>query len=58
LVSPIPSPSHPRLKETMRSVIDWRGIHNPSGHKTNLVNLAKNKRHSQKYGIALILSWS
>ncbi len=44
LVSPLPNPSHSRLKETMRSVIYWREVYIiPSGHKTNLVNLAKTR---------------
>jgi hypothetical protein len=28
LVSPLPNPSHSHLKDTMRSVIYWKGIHN------------------------------
>ncbi len=55
LVSPLPNPSHSCLKETMRSVIYWRGIHNTIWSSCKS---CQNKRHSQKYGIALILSWS
>jgi hypothetical protein len=37
----------------MTSVIYQKGMHIPSGHKSNLADLAKNKRHSQKYGHVL-----
>ena len=46
------------LKETMRSVIDWRGIHNTIRSQDKSCKSCQNKRHSQKYGITLMLSWS
>ncbi len=45
-------PSHSCLKETIKSVMYWKAMHIPSS-KTNLADLAKNKRHSQKYSHVL-----
>ncbi len=58
LVSPLPNPIHSRLKETRRSMIYWKGIYNTIWSQDKSCKSCQNKRHSQKYSIALILSWS
>jgi hypothetical protein len=42
---------HSRLKETMRSVMYWKGMHNTiRPYVKSCRSCQKNKRHSQKYG--------
>ncbi len=40
-------PSHSSLQETTKSVKYWKIMHIPPSSRTNLADLAKNKRHSQ-----------
>jgi hypothetical protein len=44
-------PGHSHLKETMRSVMYWKGMHTTSGRYVKSSRSCQvNKRHSQKYG--------
>jgi hypothetical protein len=51
-------PGHSRLEETMRSVMYWKVCAIPSGHMSNLADLARSIRDTVKSMVMYHLNWS